>query len=268
MRDINKAIEKHKQAILDYGIKEKQLLGIFLYGSQNYGIETEDSDVDTKAIIIPTFEELLFSPMKIKELHLSNGEHCEILDIRHFISNLLKQNINFVETLFTEYYWVNPFYEDLWNKFFIEPREEIARYDENKTIIAACAQAEHTLKQGYDGKKYANALRIYQFIVSYQFGILYKTLFMPYKDCIYINDEKLKSKILSHKLNMSTPQPEEIKFLIDKFEKIQIKYINKTPDEDIEEKKKVIENNLQKGAIRMTRALDNLIRSYQMQLEW
>lgn len=257
MRDINKAIEEHKQAVLNYGIKEKQLLGIFLYGSQNYGIETENSDVDTKAIIIPTFEELLFSSMKIKELHLPNGEHCEILDIRHFISNLLKQNINFVETLFTKYYWINPFYQNLWNEFFIEPREKIARYDENKTIIAACAQAKHALKQSNESKKYANALRIYQFIT------LYEKHLIPYKDCIYIYDEDnyfMKTKILSYKLNLNKPKSEEIKFLINEFEKIQNKYTDKfSLKENKEElqKKKVIENNLQKGAIRMVRALDN-----------
>lgn len=256
MRNIDKAIEEHKQAVLDYGVKEKQLLGIFLYGSQNYGIETENSDVDTKAIIIPTFEELLFSPMEIKELHLPNGEHCEILDIRHYISNLLKQNINFVETLFTKYYWVNPFYQNLWNEFFIKPREEIAKYDGSRTIIAACAQAEHTLKQGYDGKKYANALRLYQFIISYEMP------FMPYEDCIYIYDEEvfMKSKILSHKLNKKVPDSEEIKFLLNEFEKTRTKYINKITSSKEEHKKKTIENNLQRGAVRMVRTLDNYVR--------
>ena len=58
MRDIKKAIQEHKQVVLNAGYPEKQIFGIFLYGSQNYGLDTENSDVDTKAIIIPTIEDL------------------------------------------------------------------------------------------------------------------------------------------------------------------------------------------------------------------
>ena len=78
MRKWEDALKEHKQAILDKGYKEEQLLGIFLYGSQNYGCETEESDIDTKAIYIPTFEELCFDNPVSKEIQLKNGEHCEI----------------------------------------------------------------------------------------------------------------------------------------------------------------------------------------------
>lgn len=35
------------------------VLGVFLYSSQNYEMDTENSDIDTKAIIIPNFEDLI-----------------------------------------------------------------------------------------------------------------------------------------------------------------------------------------------------------------
>lgn len=54
MRNIEEALQEHKQAVLAAGYTEKQILGIFVYGSQNYGTATENSDVDTKAVIIPT----------------------------------------------------------------------------------------------------------------------------------------------------------------------------------------------------------------------
>ena len=102
MRKWEDALKEHKQAILDKGYKEEQLLGIFLYGSQNYGCETEESDVDTKAIYIPTFEELCFDDPVSKEIQLKNDEHCEIKDIREMVKNFQKQNINFLEILFTD----------------------------------------------------------------------------------------------------------------------------------------------------------------------
>ena len=62
-------LELHKKEVLKY-YPEDQLLGVFLYGSQNYGINTETSDVDTKAILIPTFKELIFNRPVSRELHL------------------------------------------------------------------------------------------------------------------------------------------------------------------------------------------------------
>ena len=58
MRDIQEALQQHKQVVLDAGYAEDQIIGVFLYGSQNYGLATENSDVDTKVIIIPTLEDL------------------------------------------------------------------------------------------------------------------------------------------------------------------------------------------------------------------
>ena len=106
------AIEKHKDALLNCGFKEDNILGIFVYGSQNYNLDTPTSDWDTKAIVIPTFDEILFDKPVSKEVKVQRDdnkwEHCEVKDIREFIKMFEKQNINFIEILFTEYKWVNP----------------------------------------------------------------------------------------------------------------------------------------------------------------
>ena len=50
-------VRKHYNMVIEkYG--EDNVLGVFLYGSQNYHTDTKDSDVDTKAILIPTLEDL------------------------------------------------------------------------------------------------------------------------------------------------------------------------------------------------------------------
>ena len=64
MRNIEEALQEHKQAVLAAGYAEEQILGIFVYGSQNYGTATENSDVDTKAVIIPTMRQLAFYSVK------------------------------------------------------------------------------------------------------------------------------------------------------------------------------------------------------------
>ena len=188
------AIERHKDALLNWGFKEENILGIFVYGSQNYNLDTPTSDWDTKAIIIPTFDEILFDKPVSKEVcAFLNGEHCEVKDIREFIKMFEKQNINFIEILFTEYKWVNPKFQKLWEEYFVNNREEIARYDMNQAIKSIVGQAKHTIKQNpNNGKKIANGYRLVRFLQKY----IDKDF--PYIHCIFIpngeNDMYLKLK--------------------------------------------------------------------------
>ena len=213
MREIERAIKEHKQVILSYGIKEENLLGVFLYGSQNYGTATENSDVDTKAIVIPTFDELVFERPLSKTLHLSNGEVCEVKDIREMVNNFRKQNINFIELLYTEYKWINPKYIDIWNKYFVEQREKISHYDRNKCVHSISHQALHTIKQNRnDGKKISNGFRLKEFLSLYTCGF-------EYADCL-VPIGKFKEKIMNLKTGKLVYTEEEIDNLINYFEEM------------------------------------------------
>ena len=70
----------------------------------NYGFwDKKYSDVDSKLIIVPSFEDMcLKSDWLSKELHLED-EHIEVKDIRELRNMFLKQNINFIEILYTDY---------------------------------------------------------------------------------------------------------------------------------------------------------------------
>lgn len=190
MRTIEDAIKEHLRAVREYGIPAERLVGVFVYGSQNYKCDLPGSDVDTKAIYIPSIEEAVLKrtkPNYVKEL--ANGEHCEIMDIRHFVDNLKKQNINFVEVLYTEHFYLNPYLADSWLYYFINNRERIAHYDMDKALKSISGQAVHTIKQDMnDGKKLANGRRLFYFLRHYMNGELYK-------DCL-IPEEKEREEIL------------------------------------------------------------------------
>lgn len=161
---------------------EGNILGVFLYGSQNYGFATDESDVDTKAIIIPTFEELCLqkSWLSKEHHHPETDEHIEAKDIRAFVDNWKKQNINFIEILYTEYCIINPKYKALFDKYFIEHREEIAHYDEKKAVMSISHQAIHTLKQDMtDKKKLHNGARLLNFLWGYLRGDDYQSCMHP-----------------------------------------------------------------------------------------
>ena len=186
MRDINKAIKEHLEAVLEEGYNESQILGIFLYGSQNYGTNISSSDVDTKCILIPTLEDLCLRRPVSKEIHLENGEHCEVKDIREIVANFRKQNINFLEILYTPYFWINQMYEKVWFDCLVNNREFISYYDMNKALQSICGQAIHTLKQDKtNGKKVSNGLRLYWFLKEYLDG-------NDYNKCIYLDEDRRK----------------------------------------------------------------------------
>lgn len=209
-RAVMKKVEEHYKYIASK-YPEHQILGVFLYGSQNYGTDTISSDVDTKAILIPTLEDLCFRRAVSKEEHLPNGEHSEVKDIREMVNNFRKQNINFIEILFTKYKIVNPKYATLWEKYFVSQREDIAHYNPQKALYSTSKQAVHTLKQGLnDGKKVGNALRLELFLEKYKSGNKYTECLVPLsKDVAYIKDLKT---------GFTEVDPKEAKQLMDYFD--------------------------------------------------
>lgn len=182
------ALEKHLQYVVkEKGIPQERIVGVFLYGSQNYGTDTPLSDVDTKVITVPSPEEIAFNKdFFSEEISLEDGSHIDIKDIRAFRENLLKQHINYMEVLFTEYSIVNPHYADLFRKDFLANREKIARIDRKRAILAAVGQALHTLSQGEtDNKKFYNAKRLLSFARRYYMN-------EPYLDCIKVEKNSPK----------------------------------------------------------------------------
>lgn len=138
-------LQKHYQAAIEHYGKDA-VLGVFLYGSQNYGCSTEESDVDTKCILVPDIFHLACEPYKIKEIYVDN-EKCNCVPIQHMTENWKKQNINFVEILFTPYFILNPDYNEFWEEFANDYKEEIAFYNPNRAIMSMGNQALHSISQ-------------------------------------------------------------------------------------------------------------------------
>ena len=221
MRNTMRAIREHKAAILNE-YPEEQVLGIFLYGSQNYGINTENSDVDTKAIIIPTFDDLTIGGNPIsREIHFQNGEHCEVKDIRLISDMFKKQNLNFLEILFTDYCWINPRFNAIWRTYFANHAEEICHMNEAKAVKSITGQIISSLKRKtLDEKGFANGLRMYYFLKSYLTR-------KPYYDCfdatmlpIEVYDE-----IMVYKKREKKPTEEDVEQLLSLVQDIEKDFV-------------------------------------------
>ena len=171
---------------------EDRIVGVFLQGSQNYGLDYEGSDIDTKCIVLPTLEDLIFNRKPVSTTYIrANEEHIDFKDIRLFLTTVRKQNLNFMEILFTKYKIVNPTYEPMWNRL-IENNEQIARYNPVgavKTMKGIALEKYHAMehrypskvdiidKWGYDGKQLSHLIRVDEYIARYIAG-------EPYADCL------------------------------------------------------------------------------------
>ncbi len=77
---------------------------VAVYGSQNYNLDTTESDFDYKAIIIPTLEQLIQETKPFSSTYEFEGGQVDVKDIRVYIDSAVKCNINFIEILNTPFY--------------------------------------------------------------------------------------------------------------------------------------------------------------------
>lgn len=169
-------------------------------GSMNYNLDTPDSDIDSKLLTIPSLKQLI-NDDRNNYLHemSDNGEHVEVKDIAIYMKTILKQNINFVETLFAKGVIVNPKYQDEWDKL-VRYREKIARYDEEHAIKCMVGMMEQKRKDmvtptpgrmesfnkiGYDAKSFYHLFRLFKFLDDYVYGLDYEYCLMEYDEMQY-----------------------------------------------------------------------------------
>ena len=186
LNELDNRVFQHKQFLVQVqGYSEDSLIGVFAFGSMNYNLfESEFSDVDTKVIYLPSYKELVFEK-PISELYLYGNEHIEVKDIRLMVEMFKKQNINFVETLFTNFSWINPRYSYLWANTFYAYRHMISSYDINYFVNSVCAQAKgniRSIQKEYNPKKVVTVLRLYHVLDDFM------CLAVPYDVAIYMDN--------------------------------------------------------------------------------
>ena len=214
---IMERVRQHFVEALKY-FPEDRIVGIFLQGSQNYGLDLPTSDVDTKLIVVPTFEDIALNKKPVSTTHVrANDEHIDFKDIRLYIETFRKQNLNFLEILFTDYFIVNPLYEKQWNRL-VEAREKIARmnqYRAVKSMKGIALEKYHAMehpyptkldlieKYGYDGKQVHHLIRVDDYLTRYIKG-------EPYKDCLKPSPELVEHMLeyKRHEIDLETARKE------------------------------------------------------------
>ena len=207
---IRKRLKQH----LDEALQNPNIHDWFLIavnGSYNYNMDTPQSDIDSKLLVIPSLKQLVSGKTLNYLHHMSdNDEHVEVKDIRHYFNTMLKQNINFVETLYAQVYIVNPVYLRYFN-CIRDMRDTISGCDPAATIhcIQGTAHQKHKqmlelspareesiLKYGYDKKSMHHLMRCALFGFRFMNGV-------SYEECLQNNDIPHKRAYIKY---IKTPQ--------------------------------------------------------------
>ena len=198
-----------------------ECVGVFLYGSQNYNLDTPTSDIDTKAIVIPSLKDMIFGNTEIKKQIEWEDGICDIHDIVSMHKSFKKQNINFLEILFTEYKLLNKEYENLYEPMF-KNNNKIARISPyralqanygtiknklSKLLVAKPSNLDTVSKYGYDNKALCDIFRIEEFIKRYRDAV-------PFNQCLISNN---RDQLYEIKTNPQLYSEEQVKLIFDDY---------------------------------------------------
>lgn len=168
------------------------VVGVFVQGSDNYNLSYSGSDIDTKAILVPSFTDFVLNKKPVSTtLIRADNSHLDIKDIRLMHDCFRKQNINFIEILFTKYKYINPEYAEIYQPMF-DNNERIAHYNNYAAVNCIAGMVfekrkalchpyeglrERIEKYGYCNKQLHHILRCEEFLKRYINEV-------PYAECL------------------------------------------------------------------------------------
>lgn len=213
-------------------------------GSVNYGLDNEDSDIDSKLLTVPSLKKLIENKRDNTTYFMKdNWEHVEVKDVALYMNTILKQNINFVETLFAKAVIVNPRYKNDWEMLY-ENRELIARYDTKRAVKCMYgmmvqkrkdmetwteARAKSFHEFGYDTKSFHHLVRLHYFLQHYIVDG------WSYEDCLTKRNDTEYEKLMDAKSGVGSIRASALadEYLLES-RCVADKYIDETDVSDIE----------------------------------
>lgn len=164
------------------------VLGVFLYGSQNYNLNTENSDIDSIVILVPSIKSLL-SEKEVSTTYEMKDHHIVVKDLKAFNKNLLTLSPMAVEPLFAQWKWINDKYKYIYQSYYQNYAEEIAMacpavlYDKVRAMIKAMAR-----RNSLTGKQYIHCCRLVRLLQQLAAG-------EEYSNALWIPDDEAEEWI-------------------------------------------------------------------------
>lgn len=156
--EIFKKLAQQKRYLEDLGYR---VLYIGLFGSQNYGLDDEHSDVDARAIVLPTLEQIIKSEKIAKKYKTEIGE-IDVKDVMWYYEVIKKGNFTFIEPMQTKWFIGDKYLRVLFGNIKVNLRSlKGDMYNKAESFRKEFAgKAEEIKKWGYDPKQLHHIFRL------------------------------------------------------------------------------------------------------------
>lgn len=216
------------------------LFGVFLFGSQNYGLSNENSDIDIKAIYLskeeediqPSFGNVFVSTGIFGRSEIEGQINVMLPEV--FIGNLLLNYHTWFEILYTDYYIINPKYSLIWNEV-LSLREKLAKQDRYSFIDSQLSCIVDQFPQAILGDDLVLINKRLSTFYRLKFLVEKYVMDFPYELCLIPTEEEKEFLLDIKKQSRYTDKEcqEQTKQIIQDMEKIISQY--KETHEDIKD---------------------------------
>lgn len=159
----------------------QELFFTALQGSQNYGLDTERSDIDTVSLMIPNFEQLVLEPECVRTTHTINTPYgiSTIKDYRAVFHYFINGAINVYQILYTPYVCVNEKYRKYFD-YLRSMADDITENNQCKIIystigmirsgLSSITKSDREMPLTELGKKFAMSFYYREFLTRFMNG--------------------------------------------------------------------------------------------------
>ena len=190
-KDIFKTISNYKKVLEDKGYN---VIYVGLYGSQNYNVDDELSDIDVKAIILPSLHDIIFRKVTSKTIECENGS-IDVKDLITFYDVIKKGNFSYIECIDTDYSIGDKYIKELFKQFRPNLKSILGAMHEKRKALTHeyPSKKEEFKKWGFDPKQYHHIIRLNTLL---EYNVINNTnvSYLKYK-------EQAKEKMINIKRN-------------------------------------------------------------------
>ena len=162
--------------------KGYQVLYIGLYGSQNYNLDDEESDIDVKAIIMPNLHNIVFREVVSKTIECERG-NIDVKDLLTFYNVIKKGNFSYIESIATQYYIGDDYLKSLFSQIAVNKKSMLgAMYEKRKALTHEYPSKHGEFERwGFDPKQHHHILRLYD-VLKHNYECQDSKSFLTYEE--------------------------------------------------------------------------------------
>jgi len=161
---MHKQIAQQKKFLEDKGYN---VIYIGLYGSQNYGLDYEKSDIDLRVVVMPTLQQVI-TREKISKKYQTDLGDIDVKDILTYYEVVRKGNFSFIEPFQTKWFIGDKKLRELFGTIPINRKSvKGAMLEKAKAFRHAYpSKKEEINKWGYDPKQLHHIFRLHELLMS------------------------------------------------------------------------------------------------------